>query len=125
MIEILQELYEWDIKEDLSSPDHYGSYKKVSKEILHLIYDIFANVDEVPRISSGYRTEEYNIKVGGVNGSAHTKGLAVDFRITNNKQRYQVLEIAYMRKIQRIGEARTFIHIDIDLTRPFPRKWTY
>ena len=29
-------------------------------------------------INSGYRTEEYNKKVGGVNGSKHTKGMAAD-----------------------------------------------
>ena len=48
---------------------------------------------EVPFVvTSGYRCEEWNKKVGGVGESSHTKGLAVDIGVTGSSARFAILQ---------------------------------
>jgi uncharacterized protein YcbK (DUF882 family) len=42
-------------------------------------------------INSAYRCEKHNAKVGGVPGSAHTNGLAVDLAAHGSRQRLSSL----------------------------------
>ena len=76
------------------------------------------------RINSGYRTEEANIKAGGVSNSSHLKGLAADLRVKNSKERYELLTVL-MKYFDRIGVAKSFIHVDIDEDKPQGVIWVY
>ena len=76
-------------------------------------------------ISSGYRCEKRNAKVGGAPNSAHLRGLAVDIKIPNNEYRYRLLKIAMLFDIPRIGIGKDFVHLDIDRSLPHPRIWVY
>ena len=74
--------------------------------------DQMVNV-EIP-YSSGYRCPECNEKAGGSKNSAHLRGKAVDIKPIDSKQRYDIISLAIMKGIQRIGIARDHIHLDID-----------
>ncbi len=75
------------------------------------------------KILSGFRCNYYNSKVGGVENSAHTKGLAADIRAVNSFERYEILRAILRNKGSRIGIYETFIHFDIDYTKPYPAIW--
>ena len=70
------------------------------------------------KYSSGYRCHECNAKVGGSKNSAHLRGKAVDIIPIDSEQRYDIISLAIMKGIQRIGIARDHIHLDIDESLP-------
>ena len=77
-------------------------------------------------VTSGYRCEEYNEKIGGVKNSAHTKGRAADISITGMEEVDQVrlLEYAIHFNIRGLGindKKSHFIHLDDTRSR----LWSY
>ena len=76
-------------------------------------------------LSSGYRSISYNRKVGGVPGSSHTKGLAMDICCTDSEHRYLYLRAALAAGFTRIGISDKFMHLDIDPDKVQNRIWTY
>lgn len=71
-------------------------------------------------ITSAYRNPEYNVKVGGVSDSYHTKGMAADIVISGKKP----LEVAYFAEtagVKGIGcyNDDLFVHIDTRSTKSF------
>lgn len=75
-------------------------------------------------IESGYRCAEHNKKVGGVENSAHTQGLAADIVVNSSQARYKLLQ-ALLPRFRRIGIGKTFIHVDDDPTKPQEVCWLY
>lgn len=76
-------------------------------------------------VNSAYRTTAYNIAVGGVGESQHTKNYALDFACANSTP---VQWAAYLRELRAAGEFRggigtykTFVHVD---TRGTNADWT-
>ena len=70
--------------QEFDSPDEIGSGMptdqggKMNKEFLFKLDEARMLAGTPFKITSGYRTEAHNKKVGGVKGSSHTKGCAVD-----------------------------------------------
>ena len=74
--------------------------------------------------NSGYRTVSENKAVGGVDGSAHTKRLAVDIACTDAQKRIKIVGEAYALGFIGIGINKTYVHLDIDDTYK-QRIWLY
>ncbi|MBQ8525968.1 MAG: DUF882 domain-containing protein [Clostridia bacterium] len=69
-------------------------------------------------ITSAYRTESYNIQIGGVAGSTHTKGIAADIFITEITPNEIAAYIEYiMPDYGGIGLYSNFVHIDVRSNR--------
>ena len=66
-------------------------------------------------INSGVRCNTYNSKIknSSVN-SSHIKGLAVDIKVENSQERYNILSSLIKAGFTRIGVYSTFIHVDND-----------
>jgi uncharacterized protein YcbK (DUF882 family) len=69
-------------------------------------------------LTSAYRCAVHNEKVGGVRGSSHVKGLAVDIACTTGEKRVNILKGLIIAGFRRIGISKTFIHVDVDLSKP-------
>lgn len=69
-------------------------------------------------ISSAYRCPEHNKSVGGVIDSAHTKGKAVDIRCNDSKNRFKILKAAFEVGFRRIEPKSTWVHVDVDESKP-------
>lgn len=63
-------------------------------------------------INSGYRTPEWNRKVGGSVNSQHLKGIAFDIPIRNKEMGAKLEQLARELGAGGIGRYNTFIHID-------------
>ncbi len=107
------------------SPDWKGSGKLMDKRFLSMLKkaEKYAGFKFV--FNSAYRTENHNKLVGGVDDSAHTKGLAVDIKFTSLKQRDQIISAAVKAGFKRIGIGSSFVHLDNDLTKPLYVAWGY
>lgn len=71
-------------------------------------------------INSGYRSIEYNRKVGGAPNSQHLKGKAFDIRITPQVSREDIKNHAKAAGFKGIGDYDSFVHVD---TREKPAYW--
>lgn len=112
--------------EEFDSADAPGSGKA------HMSEDLVRRLDRIREavgfpliVSSGYRTPAHNAAVGGVANSAHVAGLAVDLRAITDAQKRAIAKAAIAEGIVRIGWGRTFIHLDIDSSKPQRTAWGY
>ncbi|MAK54946.1 MAG: peptidase M15 [Pusillimonas sp.] len=110
---------------EFDSPDKPESGKDMDGTFIQLL-DKARGIANIPfRITSGYRTEEWNKKVGGRVGSSHLKGLAADIFYTNNRERFLIMSALLEVGFTRIGLGRNFIHCDLDFDKDLGVIWTY
>lgn len=86
----------------------------VDTELINVLEDIRTHFNKPVIVTSGYRTPEYNAKIGGVEHSQHTKGTAADINVTGIPARevQKYLKHKYPDKYG-IGSYPTFTHIDV------------
>tara|TARA_R100001443_G_scaffold88007_1_gene94515 strand:- start:1018 stop:1368 length:351 start_codon:yes stop_codon:yes gene_type:complete len=103
---------------EFDSPDEAGSGKKMKTDFLEML-DFAREEAEIPfKITSGFRTEEHNKKVGGVENSSHLKGCAADISCTSSSQRSIIIRSLINVGFTRLGIANSFIHVDNDADKP-------
>ena len=111
---------------EFDSPDAPGSGVNMHQDLLELLDEMRAIYGKPIVITSGYRTKEYNATLKNSKpNSSHLKGLAVDIAIENSNQRYEIVRIAMLLGIKRIGTGEGFVHIDIDASKPSNVNWVY
>lgn len=75
-------------------------------------------------ITCGYRTPEHNAEIGGVPGSAHTKGMAVDIKAPVDPFQREKLCWAFgAAGFKRVESAPRHMHVDTDGSKPIPCFW--
>ncbi len=83
-------------------------------------------VAQIPfKINSAWRSVEHNAKIGGKPNSSHLKGLAVDISVTDSRSRFIVLKALIEVGFNRIGVAKTFIHVDDSKDKDPEVVWVY
>lgn len=82
----------------------------------------FANIPFI--INSAYRSPSHPESIKNPT-SSHIKGLAVDIKATNSRQRGLILVALRMVGFTRIGIAKTFIHVDWDFDKSQDVTWLY
>lgn len=76
-------------------------------------------------ITSGFRSQSYERSKGRKGTSSHCKGLAVDVSAINSHLRFKIVAGCILAGFPRLGIGKTFIHIDIDETKPHPIVFHY
>ena len=86
----------------------------VESELINVLEEIRAHFNKPVIITSGYRTPEYNKKIGGAKNSQHTKGKAADIKVSGipAKEVQKYLKNKYPNKYG-IGSYLNFTHIDV------------
>ena len=77
------------------------------------------------RINSGWRCQNHNDEVGGAKGSSHLTGHAADVQVTTSQKRFAVVDALREAGFERIGVARTFVHVDDDPDKSQRVMWLY
>lgn len=76
-------------------------------------------------ITSAYRSQDYERSKGRKGTSSHCRHIAVDVSARDSHTRFKVVVGAALANICRIGIGDTFVHLDIDETKPHPIIFTY
>lgn len=74
-------------------------------------------------ITSGYRCEEHNKEIGGVENSSHLGGWAADIKCDNSTYRFHLMKALIDAGFKRIGRYDDFLHVDRDPDKPTPVNW--
>lgn len=100
--------------EEFDSPDEGSSWKNMEFEFVFKLDKarIKAGVPFV--VTSGYRTESHNKKVGGSPTSSHLLGLAADIACDSSTNRWKIVFALRDAGFKRIGIGKDFIHVDLD-----------
>jgi len=110
---------------EFDSPDEEGSGRNMDYDLLNMIDKARELYGKPIVVTSGFRTESHNKKVGGVSSSSHLKGLAIDVACVRSKDRFEMLTALMEVGFNRIGVGSTFIHVDIDKNKSQNVIWTY
>lgn len=117
---------------EFDSPDAPGSGSNMDRSFLELLDEARHRAGVPFRISrgGGYRTKEYNRNLCQRNPNAsefssHMKGCAADIACQDSRQRFLILQALASVGLNRVGIARTFIHVDDDENKPGDLCWTY
>jgi len=113
---------------EFDSPDVKGSGDKMNKVLIGLLDQARERAGIPFKITSGYRTVEWNLKVGGRVGSSHIKGLAVDIYLPkSSRDRFLIINALIEVGFNRLGIAfkRGFMHVDIDSSKDSNVIWSY
>lgn len=111
--------------EEFDSPDLPNSgFANMDREFLEMLDNARQDSGISYQITSGFRTEEHNEKVGGVKDSSHRKGKAADISVQNSRERWIITTSLIKAGFKRLGIAKTFIHVDNDHEKP-DAIWTY
>jgi uncharacterized protein YcbK (DUF882 family) len=94
---------------------------KLDERLLVLLQTLRTKVNKPIQILSGYRTPEYNKKVGGAPKSQHVEGKAADIRISGMTPK-NIAKIAEEMGFDGIGiyTKQNFCHVD---TRGYKARW--
>lgn len=74
-------------------------------------------------VNSAVRCGFHNRAIGGAQNSLHLTGNAIDLRVSNGAEAYQIAELAFRLGFTGIGISDTFVHIDTRQTTP--AMWRY
>ena len=108
----------WFKNTEFDSKDLPNSWVNMDFEFMKLIDELRDRVGSPIIINSAFRTKSHNLKVGGKSNSSHTRGLAVDLKVSSSEHRFLMVKCALELGITRIGIYKTFIHLDIDQSLP-------
>lgn len=110
---------------EFDSPDIINSGLLMNDDFVLLLNEArkVANIPFI--INSGYRSKSHNAKVGGKQNSSHLKGLAVDIKCTNSRDRYIIIKALLDCGFNRIGINKSFIHVDLDESKKHSVSWLY
>jgi uncharacterized protein YcbK (DUF882 family) len=122
----------WDqswvnFKPEEVSCSHCGELK-IHEDIMDLLQEARGVLGPLS-ITSGYRCSEHNSNVSstGANGP-HTTGKALDIAVKNSQHRKELITY-FAPKVQGLGIAKSFIHIDLlyeeDGFEGRPNSWVY
>lgn len=113
---------------EFDSPDVPGSAQKGMDEEFMRRMQMLRNLYRKPmRITSGYRTESYNTKIGGAASSMHLQGKAADILVAG-AEAYELIGLALTVGFKGVGVSQKgpwgsrFIHLDL---RDKPTVWSY
>jgi zinc D-Ala-D-Ala carboxypeptidase len=121
-----------EIKEEFKAKLDWPYKYFTPQEVINLKPELVAKLDlareyaGIPfRLNSGFRTERNNEDVGGVKDSAHMYGLAVDIQCLNSSDRDKIIDAVKKAGFRRRGIAKTFVHVDCDMSKPQDVTWLY
>lgn len=109
-----------------TNSEHTHTVSELNTKLVDIL-DIMRGECGFPfRITSGKRTKVENDNlIDAVGNSAHLTSLAVDVQCITDEQRFKMKQSAYKNGIKRIGTAKTYLHFDIDETKPQYVEWLY
>lgn len=106
-----------------------GKLDGLDPSILAVLERLEQDFDQTIIVTSGKRAGLENdalVKLGTAKpNSAHLTGLAVDVAAPTSGDRFRLVLSALLSGVTRIGIGTTFVHLDVDTSKPQKVLWLY
>ena len=96
----------------------------IKEELAIKVQMVRARLARPIQINSGIRCTAHNAATNSKPNSSHIEGWAADLGYTGSRDRYELLT-AIVGIFDRIGIAKTFIHVDVDANKTAGVIWLY
>jgi uncharacterized protein YcbK (DUF882 family) len=96
----------------------------INADLVRKLESIRVLYDKPMCITSGLRCSFHNEGVGGSDSSAHLTGEAVDVSCETSVDRHRLINL-FLKEFNRVGIAKTFIHVDVSRTKAQDVIWVY
>jgi uncharacterized protein YcbK (DUF882 family) len=100
----------------------------ISEDLVRRLQEVRDILGEPMKITSGIRCKKHNASpsVGGSSNSSHVEGngTAVDISCGNSAYRQRLLK-AVLQVFDRVGIAKSFVHMDVDPKKTAGVVWVY
>jgi len=93
--------------------------------LLLFINEVRARLGKPLISKSACRCKPHNLAEGGKETSDHLTGEGIDLKAIHSHTRFVILDVAFEWEIRRIGLARTYIHLGINVNNPQEVFWIY
>ena len=100
-------------------------FDKMNKRFIYKLEKARSFTTQKYVITSSWRSEYHNEKVGGSPTSSHLKGIAVDISAKTSGEKYSIVKSLLLAGFKRIGVGSNFVHVDIDYQKAQEVIWTY
>lgn len=91
----------------------------MDEKLLRMLDDLREKAGIPIVLSSAYRCRAHNESLlEAVEDSAHTKGKAVDIKCRDSGTRFKILKAAFEVGFRRIEPRETWVHLDVDESKP-------
>lgn len=101
-------------RSEFDSPDLHASGKYMNFNLVRKLQNVRNNIGKPIVVTSGFRTLQHNTDVGGVYGSDHLHGLAVDVHIADERYRYQFIKYATKEDFAHMIIYLTHVHLSVN-----------
>ena len=104
-----------------------GSLDNLHPDLVEVLTELEAHMGFELRVTSGYRSPEHNLEIGGVTGSEHIYSPAegADVLCKQSITRFKMVKWLLTHYVQRIGIGPAFVHVGIAQDKPQFVMWTY
>jgi uncharacterized protein YcbK (DUF882 family) len=102
-----------------------GGIEKIDPEAFDMLCRIRKRANFPFIINSAYRSPTHEISKGRRKDGSHTEGKAFDIQALNGRQAHAIVRAAMVEGVNRIGIAKTYVHIDTSKKLPENVIWTY
>lgn len=101
-------------------------FDKVSPDLVTQLERLRLFLKRPVQINSGCRCPARNAAEGGKPDSAHLTGEAADIACIDSGTRYEMKHAIYQWSLfNRVGNGKTFLHVDVSMTLPQGVEWNY
>lgn len=97
-----------------------GAEHPIDPRLIEMLETIRTHFNSPTIITSGYRSPEYNRRVGGAPNSFHVRGMAADIQVRGVSPREVHAFCDRTFKTGGVGRYATFTHVD---SRPVRARW--
>lgn len=91
-----------------------GALTGLRPVILNTLHDMELELTFEINVTSGFRAGD---------ALAHGKGYAADIAVKNGWQRHELVRMALKHRVPRIGVYSKHVHVDFDMSLPYPVIW--
>lgn len=122
---VVKEGKSWQYFKLSEKTGNFGTVADLKPELVDMA-DIGRGYSGIPwKITSGFRTPEYNKNIGGAVNSDHLTGDAIDVLCRNDEERWKIIDGAMKAGFRRFGIGEGFVHIGLAKHKAQGVMWTY
>lgn len=96
---------------------------KMQPKLITKLCELRERLNRPVVLTSAYRCSKHPVEASKATPGQHNRGTAVDIKVSNGSEAYEVMKVAFELGFTGIALGRGFVHVDVRDT--IPVSWVY